>query len=306
MSIFSKIGKFAKKALPYAATAAGMYFGMPQVGSAIGGLFSGKSAAPAPEGSPDFMGPPDPNRVNIPGKRVEPDYMQYAAPIATGALNYLGQRQTNAANAQMAQKQMDFQASQTGTSYQRGTADMRAAGLNPMLAYSQGGASSGSGATATMGNAIGEGANAAYSAARSIQELRNLQVTNDQIKAQTSNIDADTLGKLETPSYITAQKGNVEQETRNKKMDESISNVKFDLLNTTFSDAVSSAKSAAKLADTEALRAKLGVNKDKAYSHFYGGIGKYYPEYSAALEGINAAGTAAGKLMPYKLYRGKR
>ena len=55
-------------------------------------------------------------------------------------------KQNKAAQA-AAQTQMDFQERMSSTSYQRSMADMRAAGLNPMLAYMKGGASTPGGAS---------------------------------------------------------------------------------------------------------------------------------------------------------------
>jgi len=81
-----------------------------------------------------------------------------AAPIISGGLGFLGQQSANMTNQQLAREQMAFQERMSGTSYQRAIADMMAAGLNPMLAYSQGGASTPSGQTAVMQNALGAGA----------------------------------------------------------------------------------------------------------------------------------------------------
>lgn len=51
--------------------------------------------------------------------------------------------------AEQAQLNREFQAQQSATAYQRAVADMKAAGINPILAYQQGGASTSAGSTAS-------------------------------------------------------------------------------------------------------------------------------------------------------------
>lgn len=69
---------------------------------------------------------------------------------SANSANLAAVQATNAMQMQLAQEQMDFQERMFNTAYQRATADMRAAGINPMLAVNQGGASTPGGAMAQL------------------------------------------------------------------------------------------------------------------------------------------------------------
>jgi hypothetical protein len=113
---------------------------------------------------------------------------------------------TNAANLQIAQQQMAFQERMSDTAYQRGTADMKAAGINPMLAFSQGGASSPSGASIAMQpghveNALAQGVSSAASGMKMATDLKS---TNSSVAL---NDTASALNMAKTTDALTSAKG---------------------------------------------------------------------------------------------------
>lgn len=80
--------------------------------------------------------------------------------------------------------QMRFQERMRNTEWQAGMADMQAAGVNPALAYSQGGASSpmgasGSGSKADMEDVLSPGISSAMQARRLSQEIDNMKQQED-------------------------------------------------------------------------------------------------------------------------------
>lgn len=115
--------------------------------------------------------------------------------LLSAGLGLLGGGRQNSAAAAQSQAQMDFQERMSGTSYQRSVKDLQAAGLNPMLAYSNGGASTPAGAQAPVQNTI---ASATQNSAQA---------------AQIENVRADTINKTSTAALIDAQTKKTQAET---------------------------------------------------------------------------------------------
>nr|QJB18973.1 MAG: DNA pilot protein [Microvirus sp.] len=149
-----------------------------------------------------------------------------SATLGAGALGFVGGLLTNEANKDIASSNNEWSAEQYAKRYQTQVADLKAAGLNPMLAYNQSPGTAPSAQQVIFQNPMSSAMDAVRSSSGAAQshssahqadaQVKLIDANVDKVKEETKNLPLEGR-RLERLSALLAEQLNVAfQETQSK------------------------------------------------------------------------------------------
>lgn len=219
-----------------------------------------------------------------------------------GGTSLLGGILGNRASRDEAKRQMEFQERMSSSAHQREVADLRAAGLNPMLSAKFGGASSPGGAMAQVQDVLSPAVSSAAQGAGIVKDTQAVQQSKaltEQALASAAKLRSETLDQSLNTAFRLAQKESLYQGSNLKLQQQltesqryeltkalrSLKELELDVGSTTFSADVArrKAESAAKVFDLDRARAE-----SKFFKGEIGGNAPYIRQLLEVLKGFSA------------------